>query len=138
MTLKMDLRMKKLRFVAIVASSLPPMAQAASVVNPIVGCKGEADSKKVLEFIAENNTAGLEKFKTSKITTGDCSSLLKGMSVAIDKKDGQLLCVRPIGGLDCFWTTAVAINQNSTDTEKAPSSQPQGRGRGHGRTPQSE
>jgi hypothetical protein len=124
------------RMAVALALAAPAAAQAATVANPIVGCKAESDSKKVLEFIAKNDATGLEKFKTSKIAGGDCSSLSKGMSVAIDKKDGQFLCVRPTGGFDCFWTAAVAINQNPTDSEKSQSSQPRGHGRGGGRMPQ--
>jgi hypothetical protein len=90
--------MNKPRFVAILALSLPVMAEAASVATPIVGCKAEADAKRILEFIAKNDSPGLEKFRTPKITNGDCSFLTKGMPIAIDKKDGQFLCVHPIGG----------------------------------------
>ena len=62
------------RLVAILALLLPTLAQAASVATPIVACKAEADSKKVFEFISKNDTAGLDKFKTSKIPTGDSQS----------------------------------------------------------------
>jgi hypothetical protein len=127
--------MNKPRFVAILALSLPALAEAASVATPIVGCKAEADAKRILEFIAKNDSPGLEKFRTPKITMGDCSFLTKGMPVAIDKKDGQFLCVHPIGGLDCYWTADIAINQNPTEPEKAPSSRPQGQGRGGGHRP---
>jgi hypothetical protein len=63
--------------------ALPAMAEAASVATPIVGCKAEADAKRILEFIAKNDSPGLEKFRTPKITKGDCSFLTKGMPVAI-------------------------------------------------------
>ena len=119
--------MNKPRFVAILALSLPAMAEAASVATPIVGCKAEADAKRILEFIAKNDSPGLEKFRTPKITKGDCSFLTKGMPVAIDKKDGQFLCVHPIGGLDCYWAADIAINQNPTEPEKAPSCGPRAR-----------
>jgi hypothetical protein len=125
--------MNKHRFVAILALFLPAMAQAASVSNSTVGCKAEIDARKVLGFMAKNDNAGLEKFKTPKIMAGDCSFLTKGMAVTVDKKDGQFLCVRPTGDLDCFWAAGVAINENPTEPEKSPSSQPQGQGRGAGR-----
>jgi hypothetical protein len=128
-----DKLMNKLRSIAILALFLPTMAQAANVANSIVGCKAEADTQKVVGFMAKNDSAGLEKFKTPKIMAGDCSFLSKGMAVAIDKKDGQFLCVRPIGELDCFWAAGVAINQNPTEPEKSSSSRPQGSGRGAGR-----
>jgi hypothetical protein len=125
--------MNKHRFVAILALSLPAMAQAASVSNSTVGCKAETDAQKVLGFMAKNDNAGLDKFKTSKITAGDCSLLTKGMAIAIDKTDGQFLCVRPTGALDCVWALGVAINQNPSGSEETPSSRPQGQGRGAGR-----
>ena len=125
--------MNKLRSIAVPALSMPAVAHAASVANSITGCKAEADSQKVPEFMARNDTAGLEKFKTAKIKTGDCSFLSKGMPTTIDKKDGQFLCVRPIGELDCFWAASVAINQNPSEPEKGSSSRPQGSGRGAGR-----
>jgi hypothetical protein len=127
--------MNKLRSVAILALSSPAMAQAASVANSIVGCKAEADTQKVVEFMAKNDSAGLEKFKTPKIKKGDCSFLSKGMPITIDKKNGQFLCVRPVGELDCFWAASVAINQNPTEPEKGSSSRPPGAGRGAGRLP---
>ena len=118
---------------AILALAFPAVAQAASVVNSITGCKAEADTQKLAEFMAKNDNAGLEKFKTAKIKAGDCSFLSKGMAITIDKKDGQFLCVRPSGGLDCFWAPAVAINQNPMEPEKTPLSRSQGQGRGGGR-----
>jgi hypothetical protein len=125
--------MNKLRSTAILALAMPAVAQAASVGNSIIGCKGEADTQKVAEFMAKNDSAGLEKFKTAKIKGGDCSFLSKGMPITIDKKDGQYLCVRPVGELDCFWAASVAINQNPTEPEKDSSSRSPGAGRGGGR-----
>jgi len=123
----------RLRSLAILALSLPSEAQAASVANSITGCKAEADTQKAAELMAKNDNAGLEKFKTAKIKAGDCAFLSKGMAITIDKKDGQYLCVRPAGGLDCYWAAAVAINQNPTEPEKTPSSPSQGQGRGSSR-----
>jgi hypothetical protein len=53
--------MNKLRSTAILALAMPTMAQAASVANSIIGCKGEADTQKVAEFMAKNDSAGLER-----------------------------------------------------------------------------
>jgi hypothetical protein len=69
---------------AVFVLSLPTIAQAASVSNSTVGCKAETDAQKVLGFMAKNDNAGLEKFKTAKIMAGDCFLLSKGMAVAID------------------------------------------------------
>ena len=39
------------------------------------------------------------------------------MAVTIDTKDAKLFCVRPTGGLDCYWTADADINQNATETQ---------------------
>jgi uncharacterized membrane protein YgcG len=109
--------MNKYRCLAILALLLPSMAQAASVIKPIVACREEADSKKVLEFLGKNDKAGLDKFSAPKLNKGDCLTLSKGMAVTIDTKDAKFFCVRPTGGLDCYWTVDADINQNATETQ---------------------
>jgi uncharacterized membrane protein YgcG len=109
--------MNNSRYLAILALLLPSMAQAASVIKPIVACREEADSKKVLEFLGKNDKAGLDKFSAPKLSKGDCLTLSKGMAVTIDTKDAKLFCVRPTGGLDCYWTVDADINQNATETQ---------------------
>ena len=71
----------------------------------------------VLDFLAKNDKAGLDKFSAPKLAKGDCLSLSKGMAVTIDTKDAKLFCVRPTGGLDCYWTADADINQNASEPE---------------------
>ena len=124
--------MSKYLFCALLALSFPAVAQAATVTNSTVGCKAEPDAQKVMGFMAKNDSAGLEKFKTSKIMAGDCSLLPKGMAVTADKTDGQFLCVRPTGAFECVWVTAVAINLTASEPDKSSGSHSQGQGRGRG------
>ena len=74
-------------------------------------------SRKALD---KNCQHGLDKFSAPKLAKGDCFSLSKGMAMTIDKKDGKLLCVRPWGGLDCYWTADADINQNPAEPETRP------------------
>ena len=104
-------------FIAVCALFLPSMVEAATVVKPIVACKSKDDTKKVIDFLGKKDNAGLDKFSGPKLARGDCSGLSKGEEVTIDTKDGQLLCVRPWGGLDCYWTIDGDINQNSAGPE---------------------
>ena len=39
------------------------------------------------------------------------------MAVTVDTKDAKLFCVRPTGGLDCYWTADADINQNPSEPE---------------------
>jgi hypothetical protein len=54
--------MNNYRYLAVLALFLPSMTEAASVIKPIVACKDEADSRKVLDFLGKNDKAGLDKF----------------------------------------------------------------------------
>jgi hypothetical protein len=112
--------MNNCRCLAALALLLPSMAEAASVIKPIVACKDAADSRKVLDFLGKNDKAGLDKFSAPKLAKGECLSLSKGMVVTIDTKDAKLFCVRPWGGLDCYWTADADINQNASEPEARP------------------
>jgi hypothetical protein len=112
--------MNNYRCLAFLPLLLPSMAEAASVIKPIVACKDEADSKKVLDLLGKSDKAGLDKFTAPKLAKGDCLSLSKGMAVTIDTKDSKLFCVRPTGGLDCYWTADAGINQNASEPEAQP------------------
>ncbi len=127
--------MNNCRCLAVLALLLPSMAEAASVIKPIVACKDEADSRKVLEFLGKNDKAGLDKFSVPKLTKGDCLSLSKGMAVTIDTKDGKLFCVRPWGGLDCYWTADADIDQNASEPETRPATHSGGHRHGGANSP---
>ncbi len=130
--------MKHLRLLAIALLLPPTMAEGAIVIRPIVGCKAEADSKKVVDFVAKKDDPGLNKFTEPKLASRDCFSLLKSMAVDVDKKDGQFLCVRPTGGFDCYWTVDAAINQNPASESETHGSSPSGKHhRGGGSQPPS-
>ena len=127
--------MNNCRCLAALALLLPSMAEAASVIKPIVACKDEADSRKVLDFLGKNDKAGLDKFSAAKLAKGDCLSLSKGMAVTIDTKDAKLFCVRPTGGLDCYWTADADINQNAPEPEALPAAHSGGHRRGGANLP---
>ncbi len=111
--------------------ALPTLAAAATVASSNIACKLEADSKKLVDFDAKKDAAGRTKFSAPKLAAGDCSSLPKGMTVDIDKKDGQLLCVRPAGGFECYWAADATINQKPA-AEQETHAAPGGRHRGGG------
>jgi hypothetical protein len=124
------------RCLAVLALLLQSTAEAASVIKPIVACKDEADSRKVLDFLGKNDKAGLDKFSAPKLAKGDCLSLSKGMAVTIDTKDTKLFCVRPTGGLDCYWTADADIDQNASEPEARPATHSRGgHKRGGGNAP---
>ncbi len=89
--------MNNCRCFAVLALLLPSIAEAASVIKPIVACKDEADSRKVLDFLAKNDKAGLDKFSAPKLAKGDCLSLSKGMAVN-NRHEGRQALLRASHG----------------------------------------
>ncbi|MCL2384931.1 MAG: hypothetical protein FWC84_03790 [Alphaproteobacteria bacterium] len=121
------------RKLAVALFVFPATVQAASIIKPIVACREEGDTQKVFEFLAKNDKAGLDKFSSPKLAKGDCLNLSKGMNVTVDVKHPKLFCVRPAGGLDCYWTADANVNENpSADTHQgsSPASHAGGHGRG--------
>jgi hypothetical protein len=99
-------------------------ADAGSVKQNIFACREEINAKKRMESQGQDRrTAGVAK------TTEPCSDLPKGMTVTIERTDGQLVCVRPWGGLECLWTEGAAIDQNAQ--HDAPASSKPNLGKAH-------
>jgi len=125
--------MKLDRKLAVALFVFPATAQAASIIKPIVACREEGDTQKIFEYLAKNDKAGLEKFSALKLAKGDCLNLSKGMNVTVDVKHPKLFCVRPSGGLDCYWTANANVNENpSAETHQGSGQGSHAGGRGHG------
>jgi hypothetical protein len=102
-------------------------AGAAAVKQNVIACHAEIDAKRREQLERVRDKQPTAAYGSTK--TGECSSLPKGMTVAIEQVDGQLACVRPWGGLDCFWAPIAAIDQNA---QTAPSSERRTASRTHG------
>jgi hypothetical protein len=94
-------------------------SSAAIVKEDVVGCRNEADLKRPITGSHVNNKPAVSN-DASKFKSGACTPLTKGVTVSIDQKKGELLCVRPYGGIDCFWAPTTAINQNSDQSTPSP------------------
>jgi hypothetical protein len=97
----------------LIAESLS--AHAASIKYEIFGCREEMSAKKRIEQQGHKGPS-----PASAKTAEPCSDLPKGMTVTIEQTDGQFLCVRPWGALQCFWTQSAAIDQNKDPLPSAP------------------
>jgi DNA modification methylase len=98
----------------------PTVKPVALVADALLDCTARGEG--VLDQFAGSGTTILAAEKVGRIGFG------------IEYEPGY---VRPTGGLDCFWVSDVAINQNPAEPEKAQSSRPGGQGRGGGHRPPS-
>jgi hypothetical protein len=92
-------------------------AAAAVVKADGLGCRHETDLKRRLPTAAPDGSkvssnAGTIAVEPDKLKTGECAPLHRGVSVSIDAKKGDLVCVRLYGGLDCFWTPMTTIDEH--------------------------
>lgn len=95
---------------AIVASSLPAAALAASVRSSAIACRDQGTLRSIAMMRNKKDKAS-PAFEAQKKSSGDCIELPRGASVGIDLRNPPLVCVRAAGDLDCYWTAAALIDE---------------------------
>jgi len=75
-----------------------------------MACKDQADIKKALQHSSDKDGKATAAYFKTRAESGDCLQLTRGQLVDVDERDGPLWCVRPSGGLDCFWTLEKAVD----------------------------
>jgi hypothetical protein len=112
-------------------------ARAAAVKATFYACRDQALFKKAFERPAgkasvdqKTAKADSDAYFKPKIATGECLQLARGEEVSVDQHNGELSCVRPTGGLECYWTADKAIDLFPSSTTSSGSSTSH-RGRTH-------
>ncbi|HXY58664.1 MAG TPA: hypothetical protein VEH76_08790 [Methylocystis sp.] len=75
-------------------------------------CSDEATLKKGYQIPADADGQKAAAYFKGRIDEGECQQFARGQQVTVDERHEPLWCVRPSGGLDCFWTLAKAIDLN--------------------------
>lgn len=86
-----------------------PAAQAAVARGAVLACRDQADLKRAFKPIDAKTAKDDSAFFKAKLSAGECVQLVRDQKVLVDQRDGPLWCVRPSGGLDCYWTLERAI-----------------------------
>jgi hypothetical protein len=110
-------------------------ARAAAVKATFYACKDQAIFKKAFQRPAgkaspdaKDAKADSDAYFKSRVSAGECLQLARGEEVSIDQRNGELWCVRPSGGLECYWTADKAIDLfPSTTTSTAAGQSHHGR-----------
>jgi len=110
-------------------------AHAAAAKASFFACKDEAVFKKAFQRPAGQATRDAKEDKNkvdayfkAKMATGECLQLARGEQLSVDQRDNDMWCVRPSGGLDCYWTLDKAID---LDPSTSPSSEQPHRAKNH-------
>lgn len=88
----------------------PAFGAALKVAAP--ACSDEATLKKGYQIPADADGKKAAAYFKDRIDAGECQQLARGQQVTVDERHEPLWCVRPNGGLDCFWTLAKAVDLN--------------------------
>jgi hypothetical protein len=105
-------------------------AQSAALKGAIMACKDQADIKKALQHSSDKDGKATAAYFKTRAESGDCLQLTRGQLVDVDERDGPLWCVRPSGGLDCFWTLEKAVDLYPSKASVPGEQQQQSGGRG--------
>jgi hypothetical protein len=101
-------------------------ATAAAFKTTAAACRDKAVFKQAFQSPTDKEGKKAAAYFQTKLGTGECSQFARGQQVTVDERDGGLWCVRPSGGLDCYWTIEKAVDLNPP----APSTTGAGAGAG--------
>jgi len=104
------LRLGALALALLMSSGQAAFCAALKVATP--ACADEATLKKGYQIPADADGKKAVAYFKGRIDAGECQQLARGQEVTVDERHEPLWCVRPSGGLDCFWTLAKAVDLN--------------------------
>jgi hypothetical protein len=82
--------------------------------------------KDLADKDAKENKDKRDAYFKAKVATGECTQLARGEDLSVDERAGDLWCVRPSGGLDCYWTLDQAIDLNPSMSASTGAAQTRG------------
>ena len=89
----------------------PVSAQAAVTKSTLLACKDEADLRTAVKFRNGGDRKASAEFEKGKIEAGNCIIIQQNTVIGMDERKPPLVCIRPAGGLDCYWTVGSAVDE---------------------------
>ncbi|WP_114943498.1 hypothetical protein [Microvirga calopogonii] len=85
------------------AGDFPLSGERGKVREEFMGCRDQADFKKVVMLISSGDEQAFNKFIIQRYP--DCRPIKTGAEIFVEGKAmlGDLVCARPKGEVDCFW-----------------------------------
>ena len=105
-------------------------ANAAALKAATAACQDKDVFKKAFQIPSDKDGKKAAAYFQAKIGDGKCQQFPHGQEVSVDERDGAFWCVRPSGGLECYWTLEKAVDLNPPKQTTSHSGSPrQKRGR---------
>ena len=98
--------------------------EAAAFKGTFAACKDEAVLKKAFQNPSDTDGKKAAAYFKAKVESGECMQFVRGQQITVDERDGGFWCVRPSGGLDCYWTLEKVVDLNPPSPSTASEGQP--------------
>jgi hypothetical protein len=109
--------------------TVPAVAQAAVTKSTLLACKDESDLRVAVKLRTGGDRKASADFEKGKIGSGSCLIVPSNSVIGIDQRKPPLVCIRPSGGFDCYWTILSAVDEFLT-SPLAPKEAPGAKARG--------
>ncbi|MEA2842208.1 MAG: hypothetical protein QOF41_3538 [Methylobacteriaceae bacterium] len=96
---------------AMMLLAVPVTAHAAVTKSTLLACKDEADLRTAVKYRTGGDRKVSAEFEKGKIEAGNCIIVQQNTVIGVDQRKPPLICIRPAGGLDCYWTVISAIDE---------------------------
>lgn len=109
---------------------LPISARAAVTKSTLLACKDETDLRMAVKLRTGGDRKASAEFEKGKISSGSCLIVPQNSVIGIDERKPPLVCIRPSGGFDCYWTILSAVDEFLTKPlapQGVPGAKPRGK-----------
>jgi hypothetical protein len=77
-----------------------------------IACKSQLYLETGRKILAEQDQDAIRRFRIATNQSGQCLALKKGEQVDVERRDDKILCVRPPGEDQCYWTDNSVLPAN--------------------------
>lgn len=67
----------------------------------------------------ESDQEALKRFRIATSQSGECLALKKGEQVDVERRKDKIICVRPAGEDECYWTDSMVLPARTAQENKA-------------------
>lgn len=71
------------------------------------------------KIMAEDNQEAIKRFRFATSQSGECLTLKKGEQVDVERRKDKIICVRPNGEDECYWTDGMVLPVSTVQENKA-------------------
>jgi hypothetical protein len=95
---------------ALLAPSGEAFAFYGRVKQGVLACQDRTDWTKLSRLLEDGNPRAIQRFLATRRTDQDCRRFFGSRSVFVQIRSGDVVCLRPMGEMQCLWTAADNLN----------------------------